>query len=124
MIKEALGAAVLGATLVSAPAAAAPKEEISVRIRVWTEVFGNLSRVRTIVKDEDKEPVEGLRVCLQIRRKGFRTLECAKTDGKGRVTWLADPRKTYRILIPPTRDHEGFRSRAFAADEPADLGRG
>ncbi|GAA0964932.1 hypothetical protein [Actinocorallia libanotica] len=136
MIKETLGAAILGATLVSAPAAAAtaadparraaqaaavPKEELSVRIRVWTEVFGNLSRIRVIVKDEDRDAVKDLKVCLQIKRRGFRTFQCAETDEKGHITWLANPRRTYRILIPPTRDYEGFRSRAFDADEEADL---
>ncbi|WP_157963621.1 hypothetical protein [Actinocorallia populi] len=135
MIKETLGVAVLGATLFGVPATAAAQtpgafpstaaaqENLSVAIRVRTDVVGNLSRIRVTLEDEDDNKVTGKNVCLRRRNAAgnFPILTCGLTGSDGRVRFDVNPNRVYQIRVPAGGGFNSFTSRAFDADENLDI---
>ncbi|WP_106397748.1 hypothetical protein [Actinocorallia populi] len=144
MIREALGAAVLGGSLLGAPyaptAAAAPgaaeaavrqSDDLFVRIRVkpGTGAQGRTS-VRIQVRDSEKNPVQ-VRMCLQARtgRQWANVLPeppfqpCGTTDDQGSVkATITVPARTYRIHIEKQGGFDAYTSESFEGDETEDTG--
>lgn len=132
MFKETfgvLGAAVLGSSLLGAPAtgataqdsvtamgaAAAPARLNDLEVRINVNPRKKLTFVRVIVTDDDDDPVEGHRVCLDRRaKKGhFVEVRCRETSEQGRAFFLARLEETYQIRIPQFKKFKKFRSDPF-----------
>ncbi|GAA0964928.1 hypothetical protein [Actinocorallia libanotica] len=150
MLKETLGAAVLGMTLASAPgsataaaertasaetaeaASAARREALTVRID--TDRRGRWGAVRIRVREAiDREPARGVQACLQMRRwGGWRTVDCERTDWRGRADWSvrAGHHSVYRVHVrgswryyPYYSDNFRIRGHRNWWDEGRDNGR-
>lgn len=133
MLKETfgvLGAAVLGSSLLGAPAtgataqssvsamgvAAAPTarlDDLEVRISVTPRKSAFIS---VTVTDDDEDPVEDLRVCLdrRVKKGNFVEVGCKETRENGRVFFVAPLERTYQIRIPRYKNFKKFKSSPFS----------
>jgi hypothetical protein len=136
MFKETFGVAILGATLMSAPAAgtaAASTGEAAVTARgaaasaarrealdVWIDtdrLRGRRGHIEVRVREaDDGDRVRGLPVCLQTQRRGgWHDTDCERTDWRGRVDWVVRTgwSRAYRINIPGNWRYYPYRSDWF-----------
>lgn len=128
MLKETLGAAVLGMTLVGAPGtamaangggtSAAPpvkKEYLTVRIDTDRRGWRGVVRIR-VQEADDRSPARGVPACLEARRWGeWRSVGCERTDRWGRADWTVRVHRhhSYRIRIPETWRYHAYYSDRF-----------
>lgn len=127
MIKELLGAAILGTTLVAVPAGAATAHEtttaaVSARqdsfsVRIHAERRGGRGRVMIRVHNaRTRERVRFMHTCLHMRvHNTWTRMRCERTDRRGEARWFvrADHRRVYRIAIPGNREYRPYFSDMF-----------
>jgi len=127
MLKETLGAAVLGLTLLGVPGTAAAATgggatapqaaRESLTVSIDTDRRGRHGVVRILVREaDDRSPVRGIRACLQTKnRNHWRTFDCERTDRWGRADWRVPLRRhaSYRIFIPRTWRYHAYYGEHF-----------
>lgn len=138
MIKETLGVAALSGALLGAPATAtdqasgsteARQEALTGKVRVKPDVAPNQTRFRVNLRDTEKDPVQGLEVCLQ-RREGGEWKKapepppaCAPTNANGRadiITNVSD--LPYRIFVKKQAGFKKYTSETLDADDAENTG--
>jgi hypothetical protein len=137
MLKETLGAAVLGLTLLGVPGTAAAATgggatapqaaRESLTVSIDTDRRGRHGVVRILVREaDDRSPVRGIRACLQTKnRNHWRTFDCERTNRWGRADWRvrAHRHTTFRIFIPRTHRYHSYYSEQFRLRWDRDQGR-
>ncbi|WP_157963620.1 hypothetical protein [Actinocorallia populi] len=100
----------------SAEAASAARRE-ALTVRIDTERRGRWGRIDIRVREaDDREPAQRVQACLQMRRwGGWRTVDCERTDWRGRADWSvrAGRHHAYRIYIPESWRYYPYYSDRF-----------